>query len=376
MSIKTLPGIFLFLLCFSAWAAEDCRKLLRSELSPDQKFQAYFSDLLDETVLGTEELRAYIKTLEEGRIENPVTDRVALLKWEAQIHRDSLQRYVDGGELTLEGQLAWAKKKLEEREYSRERREVTRENTRKLTLEAILPNAKMIPIEGGKFIMGSPEGEIGRGKDEGQVEVELSPFEIMDTPVTQRMWYEVMGENPSGFQEAQHCKNHTVINGVSLCPENPVEQVGWNDVQTFIKKLNQKLGLNGNKGYRLPTEAQWEYAARAGTTTAYSFGDDPGDLEKYAVFSDNQTRPVKSKQPNPWGLYDMHGNVWEWTQDYYGKELPGGIDPLQNHSPPNRIVRGGSWGNGSARNLRSAGRPDGNSDGRDGNVGFRLMRTL
>jgi formylglycine-generating enzyme required for sulfatase activity len=162
-----------------------------------------------------------------------------------------------------------------------------------------------VKILAGKFMMGSPLSEVGRFDDEDLHEVTIKEdFEIMDTQVTQKQWQDVMGSNPSYF------KNN---------PDNPVETVSWNDVQEFIKKLNEK---NDGYVYDLPTEEQWEYACRAGTQTAYSFGDDPKDLKDYAWYwenSENTTHPVKQKKPNAWGLYDMHGNVWEWCKDVYDK---------------------------------------------------------
>ena len=368
--------IIFFILCTAALANDDCAELLTRELTTDERFQAYLSDLLEEGVLGRAQLKAYRKSLKKGVVANPVTESVAASNYEALIHRDSLQEYVDSGELTLEGQLEWTEKKLRELEWVWERREIVREETRKITLEALFLEAKMIPLEGGKFTMGSPKGEVGRNNDEGQVAVELSPFEIMDAPVTQRMWYEVMGNNPSHFKEPVHCKNHTVIGGVLLCPDHPVERVGWDDVQEFLKEINRRLGLKGRDRYRLPTEAQWEYAARAGTTTAYSFGDDAGLLEKYAVYNDGQTRPVRSKLPNPWGLYDMHGNVREWTQDRYSEELPGGVDPVKNHCSGIRwVLRGGCW-NYSAEYVRSGYRGYNHAILGNHYVGFRLVRSL
>ena len=139
---------------------------------------------------------------------------------------------------------------------------------------------------------------------------------------------------------------------MGLCPNYPVESVSWNNVQDYIAKLNSTT----SKGrYRLPTEAEWEFAARGGTETAYSFGDDSSKLGEYACYSKNsgnqknsgnhQTCPVGViglRKANPYGLYDMHGNVWEWVQDRYSKKLPGKTDPLQT-AGFNRIVRGGGW---------------------------------
>ena len=246
-------------------------------------------------------------------------------------------------------------------------------------LETVLSSSRMIPLAGGNFTMGSPQSESGRFRNENQVAVELTPFAIMDAPVTQRMWFDVMGKNPSHFKKRKYCrKGHIVIDGISLCPDHPVEGVSWNDVQEFIQKLNQMLGMDQTRGYRLPTEARWEYAARAGTTGAYSFGNEPQNLGKYAVYEDNSmghTWPVRSKRANPWGLHDMYGNVWEWTQDGYVDRLRGGPDPLETGSTKFRVVRGGSW-YFPARNLRSAYRNFSNTVEGNKHIGFRLVLDL
>ncbi len=237
-------------------------------------------------------------------------------------------------------------------------------------------------IEAGSFTMGSPESERYRDSDEAQVEVTISkPFEIMTKEVTQSQWVKVMGSNPSRFKSEDDCDNHE--NG--MCPNHPVERISWDDVQEYIGKLNTALGLTGCDGtpsssagcYRLPTEAEWEYSARGGTTTVYSFGDNDSDLGDYAWYSgnsDDQTHEVGLKKANPKGLYDVHGNVWEWVQDRYASNLPGGSDPL-NTSGSNRVIRGGSWFS-SARRLRSASRLSVNPAAGRNLVGFRLVRTL
>ena len=237
-------------------------------------------------------------------------------------------------------------------------------------------------IEAGSFTMGSPGSERGRNLDEKQVQVTISkPFEIMTTEVTQSMWVRVMSENPSFFQLQKYCDDHEQ----KMCPNHPVEQVSWVDVREFIRKLNKALGLTGCDGtpssakncYRLPTEAEWEYATRAGTTTAYSYGDDPDNLGDYAWYRDNsdrQTHAVGSKSPNPWGLYDVHGNVGELVYNSYTRNLLGGPDPSDDSG---RIIvyRGGSWSS-YTWSLRSADR-DGIGDYKlDYDVGFRLVRTL
>ena len=162
-----------------------------------------------------------------------------------------------------------------------------------------------------------------------------------------------MGNNPSHFKRQEDCFNHAVLDGIPLCPDNPVEMVSWHDAQKFIEKLNNLFG-----GYRLPTEAEWEYAARAGTETAYFFGDSRASLSDYGVYSKNsegRTHPVGTKPANQWGLHDTSGNVWEWTGDTYTKNLgPGETDPLVHKNyGTHKVVRGGSWFN-SAGKSRAA----------------------
>jgi formylglycine-generating enzyme required for sulfatase activity len=185
------------------------------------------------------------------------------------------------------------------------------------------------------------------------------------TPVTQSQWQAVMGNNPSHFKG----------------PQRPVEEVSWEDAVEFCRKLSELPEEKAaGRVYRLPTEAEWEYACRAGSQTAYSFGDDARLLKDFAWFSDNsnsQTHPVGQKKPNAWGLYDMHGNVWEWCGDWYG-DYPRGsaTDPTGPKERSSRVYRGGSWLI-SAGNCRAAYRDgDGPSDSYDilGDLGLRLAR--
>ncbi len=201
---------------------------------------------------------------------------------------------------------------------------------------------KLVQIPAGKFQMGSPETEKDRKKDEGpQHEVTISkPFYMGVYEVTQDQYQAVMGSKPSRF----------------IGSRNPVEQVSWNDAVEFCRKLSQQTG----KSVRLPTEAQWEYACRAGTLTRFSFGDSDGSMDSYAWYSKNsggQTNPVGQKQPNAWGLYDMHGNVWEWCSDWYADSYvnANNVDPQGPGSGTYRVLRGGSWG-GNPRGCRSAAR--------------------
>ena len=217
-------------------------------------------------------------------------------------------------------------------------------------------------IEAGTFEMGSPAGEAGRNGDETLHRVTISQaFYIGKYEVTQGEWEAVMGDNPSSFDDCGR-----------TCP---VEEVSWEDVQGFIEELNLREGV---RRYRLPTEAEWEYAARAGTQTAYSFGNAANRLGLYGWYNDNsgdRTQPVGGKRPNAWGLYDMHGNVWEWVGDRYG-EYPSGrvTDPRGPSSGAYRVDRGGGW-DGSARDCRAADRNWLAPGDRIYGLGFRLART-
>jgi formylglycine-generating enzyme required for sulfatase activity len=228
---------------------------------------------------------------------------------------------------------------------------------------------EFVYIEPGTFMMGSPAGEKGRDSDEKQHRVTLTKgFYMQTTEVTQGQWKAVMANNPSHFKQ---------------CGDDcPVEKVSWEDVQKFIRKLNQKEGATK---YRLPTEAQWEYAARAGSNTAFANGDmketgcgrDPHlwEMGWYCGNSGKRTHSVAQKKPNAWGLYDMHGNVWEWCQDWYGAYPSGSVtDPEGPPSGVSRVLRGGSWNN-NARYCRSANRNRNKPGNRNNNLGFRLAST-
>ncbi|MBK7677070.1 MAG: formylglycine-generating enzyme family protein [Candidatus Accumulibacter sp.] len=221
-------------------------------------------------------------------------------------------------------------------------------------------------IAPGSFLMGSPAGEAGRDNDEVPHPVTLTRgFWLADTACTQPLWETVMASNPSHFADDRR---------------NPVEQVSWNDAQSFIGQLNRRMpGLHA----RLPREAEWEYACRAGTTTPFSFGDNitPKQVNydgssPYAGgkkgLNRQRTVPVGSLPPNRWGLHEMHGNVWEWCADWYGP-YPAGerIDPHGPQTGVHRVLRGGSWIN-HGRHVRSANRNRYEPGHRIGSIGFRL----
>ena len=231
---------------------------------------------------------------------------------------------------------------------------------------------KLRLIPAGEFMMGSPETESDRLDTETQHRVSITkPFYLGVTEVTQEQYEKVMGTNPSNFY--------------FLGPQNPVENVSWTDAVEFCRKLSaMPAEKTAGHLYRLPTEAEWEYACRAGTTTAYGFGDDLSPLERrsrvgdYGWFEDNSdstTHPVGEKKPNAWGLYDMHGNVYEWCQDRYG-DYPSGsaTDPTGATSGSYRVFRGGGWYD-YAGYCRSASRDWGTPVNRGSLLGFRVLRS-
>jgi formylglycine-generating enzyme required for sulfatase activity len=253
---------------------------------------------------------------------------------------------------------------------------------------------KLVRIEPGEFLMGSIEGQINLlmwlfsesrrasfDDEQPQHSVRITrPFFLGVHQVTQGQYQSIMGDNPSRFEGSD---------------ELPVESVSWFDAVQFCNKLSERENrspcyriygtkvsvLNGN-GYRLPTEAEWEYACRSGSSMLYPFGDDASEIGEhilawsawYGSNSQDTTHPVGQKRPNSWGLYDMLGNVWEWCQDaydaaYYTNSPPG--DPPGPAAGSRRVIRGGSWVN-DARFCRPASRDRSTPEGRDNHLGFRV----
>jgi formylglycine-generating enzyme required for sulfatase activity len=261
-----------------------------------------------------------------------------------------------------------------------ERELITVEATVKATVAAPVAGVaglRMVPISAGSFTMGSPPGESGRDDDEKQHRVTLTRGFLMSaTEVTQAQYEAVMGESPSHFEGASR----------------PVESVSWYDAVRFCNALSEREGLRpayriaGDRvtwdrdadGYRLPTEAEWEYACRAGTTTRFHTGDGEADLDRAGWYSGNsgrETHDVGQKAANAWGLYDMHGNVWEWCWDWYDSYGGDATDPAGPSGPGDyRVLRGGYWYN-YAQDCRSANRYDFNPDSSFFYVGFRPVRS-
>jgi formylglycine-generating enzyme required for sulfatase activity len=228
----------------------------------------------------------------------------------------------------------------------------------------------LIPV--GEFDMGSPSREKRRKLWESPVHrvTIKKPFYLGRYPVMQEQWQKVMGNNPSFFKGDKH----------------PVENVSWVEAQVFLQKLNSLEKAYENACiYRLPTEAEWEYAARAGTATSYFFGDDESKLKEYAWFLANsgfETHPAGLKKSNSWGLYDIYGNVGEWVQDEYHISYKGAPtdgrawgNPLPSVSVPVRVRRGGGW-NGNAGCCRSAERLFAAQDRRLNSLGLRVVREI
>lgn len=230
---------------------------------------------------------------------------------------------------------------------------------------------QFVLIPAGEFMMGSPDNEIDRKSDEVRHRVRITrDFYFGKYEVTQGEWEKIMGENSSHFK--------------NCCSRCPVECVNWNEVRSFIAKLNE---ISAGEKFRLPTEAEWEYACRAGTSTPFNTGKNlttdqanydgnyPYPGEPKGLYRE-KTMPAGSFPPNAWGLYDMHGNVWEWCEDDYCAYPPGpAVNPLGRCEAEKKVIRGGSW-YFNAANARSARRYTHAPRDSGFSLGFRLVREI
>lgn len=218
---------------------------------------------------------------------------------------------------------------------------------------------ELVLLPGGEFRMGSDES--GALSEQPARPVRVAPFYVGRYEVTQAQWMAVMDANPSSFKD----------------PRRPVDQITWEQAQEFVGRVNK---LEGSNKYRLPSEAEWEYAARAGATTAFPLGDEPAGLEDFAWFGQQGgvgTRPVGQRRPNAFGLYDMLGNVWEWVQDCWNPDyagVPQDARPHLNGDCSVRVLRGGGWSSEAAY-VRFAVRGTYAPDLNDVTNGFRLARS-
>ena len=245
----------------------------------------------------------------------------------------------------------------------------------------LLEPLEMVELSGGTFRMGSPDTDAEAHESEKpQHEVTVSAFAISRYPITRELYRKLSGTSPQSWQRDSDDNRL------------PANDVSWCEAVSFCNALSQQVGLQpcyriegthvawdtNADGYRLPTEAEWEYACRAGTTSRWFFGNDPTALDRYAWFADNsnnEVHPVGEKAPNPWGLHDMSGNVYEWCWDWYDTYRAEAVmDPLGPESGDSRVLRGGSAWDVDPRVLRSAGRVRIEPELRRAVVGFRCVR--
>lgn len=306
--------------------------------------------------------QSYLNNFPQGRMAQDARARIKSLK-KAAAPPLPLRKYaVYGGGALLLALAVWLAAKMfvnTDNGTVSEKKNAVQVDTAEVTkLASPLPNAKsgleMVRAPGGSFTMGSPANEAGRYVDECQHTVSVGNFYIGRYEVTQADWRAIMGNNPSDHKNCDDC---------------PVENVSWEDIQAFLKKLNARYPA---KNYRLPTEAEWEYAARGGSNAPYLTYSGSNNLSATGWYSDNsgnQTHPVGAKQPNRLGLYDMSGNVWEWCQDTYVR-YP--CDSKRTAEGRARVGRGGG-AFGDAASCRAAYRSYREPADRYHDFGFRLV---
>ncbi|OGQ14993.1 MAG: hypothetical protein A3B70_04300 [Deltaproteobacteria bacterium RIFCSPHIGHO2_02_FULL_40_11] len=334
----------------------------QGEGSHTSSFITYLSRLLDARLIGDEHLVRFSEGLEDGKVVNPISE-VEATDFKLSVQRSGLEYLIQSGGFDSDVLLYWAREKLFERGVVRVQRKEVHTKTQ-------------IPIQLMEF-QEIPAGEFWMGEEGKKRKVRIEkPYEMARFQLTQWQWTKVVGENPSEFIYGPE-SIEVEIDGkkIRMQPNHPVEKIAWDDVHDlFLPKLNALSNKDDSLIYEvipdhiqgalydLPTEEQWERAARAGTDTVYSFGDDEAELPKYAWFSKNangSTHVVGLKLPNAFGLFDMHGNVQEWVKDKSGSD---------------HVVRGGGW-HLNAKPLRSAGRGSWGADSCGNYVGFRPLRT-
>ena len=357
----------------NALRCEKCKKKLGEKpVSVDSSMRSeedYFAQAFDELESVNKKIGLWAKVFSEAQGNESLAKasylkirsgqfaneyKQAWLEDEHRRHEEQRQQQIKVAEMERQRQ---EEERIKEEEPQQQIVEI--ERTRTFTSRIL--GAEFVLIPSGTFSMGSPAREKWHYDDETQHQVTISkPFYMQTTPVTQEQWQTVMGNTPSHFK-------HLYSNG------GPVEQVSWNDVQEFIRKLNS---MEGEDRYRLPTEAQWEYATRAGTTAMFNSGNSEEDLSRSGWYSGNSTKethPVSQKTPNAWGLYDMHGNVWEWVQDCKADyPVDNATESERSSSGSLHVIRGGSWFS-YAKDCRSACRDYKDPGDRDNRLGFRLL---
>ena len=308
------------------------------------------SDSIDHSVVEPAEDNAAVRKAEEERLAKEKREREAAEKAEAE--RKAKEQREAAEKTEAERKTKEQREAAEKAEAERKAREAAEAKRREEEQKRNSVNIEMVYVAGGTFMMGatSEQGSDAAYDEKPAHNVTVSSFYIGKYEVTQKQWVEIMGSNPSYFK------------GDNL----PVEQVSWNDIQDFIKKLNAKTGKN----YRLPTEAEWEFAARGGNNSRgykYSGSNTLSNVAWYTDNSGSKTHPVGTKSPNELGIYDMSGNVNEWCSDWYGSYSSNS----RRSSGSYRVMRGGSWGI-HAWSCRVSYRGYGSPGDRYGSDGFRL----
>ena len=362
---------------------------LRTAISEQQEVTQRLAQLVqqvDSAVQGVEEAQSALDTLQQGtderltalqsQLEPAIAGQQAearrLGQLEEQVFTAITRQQAATQRLTdLAGQVESVTQELRE---ARAELDAARQEIEALAVappaaaaEDVAPPKAWTNTLGMAFVL-VPAGSFDMGSDSGDADEQPvrsmtidKPFYVGQFEVTQAQWHAVMESDPGKFTDD---------------PNRPVESVSWNDTQEFIAKLN---AMEPDTTYRLPTETEWEYAARAGSTAAYAFGDDAAQLDAYAWYADNAgniTHPVGEKQPNAWGLHAMHGNVWEWVQNRYGPYPSEAAAESPGPPPGNRrVLRGGSWLS-PTEDCRSASRSHAHPAFRGAHVGFRLIRTI